>query len=77
MFVAEHGDPARPALVLLHGGGAGGWTWRRQVRSLFRSLFREFHLLVPDLFTEVVRGHLAGARLPGELVPFDPESLAR
>jgi pimeloyl-ACP methyl ester carboxylesterase len=45
LHVAEHGDPDLPALVLLHGGGAGGWMWRPQVQALSR----EFRLLVPDL----------------------------
>lgn len=41
---AESGPGGAPTVVLLHGGGAAGWTWRPAVERL-----PEFHCLVPDL----------------------------
>ena len=29
LAVTEHGDAAAPGVVLLHGLGTTGWTWRR------------------------------------------------
>jgi pimeloyl-ACP methyl ester carboxylesterase len=40
-----HGDPANPALILLHGGGAASRTWKQQ----FAGLGDRFHLIAPDL----------------------------
>jgi len=40
----ESGPGDAPTVVLLHGGGAAGWTWRPAVERL-----PEFHCLVPDL----------------------------
>ncbi|WP_169739954.1 alpha/beta fold hydrolase [Actinospica robiniae] len=40
-----HGDPGRPALILLHGGGAASRTWKQQ----FSGLADRYHLLAPDL----------------------------
>jgi pimeloyl-ACP methyl ester carboxylesterase len=40
----ESGPDDAPTVVLLHGGGAAGWTWRPAVERL-----PEFHCLVPDL----------------------------
>ena len=45
LYTANYGDPAHPAIVLLHGGGGGGWMWRPQVEALKA----DYHLLVPDL----------------------------
>jgi len=40
-----HGDPAHPALILLHGGGRASRMWKQQVSGLSD----RFHLVVPDL----------------------------
>ena len=40
----EAGPADRPTVLLLHGGGASGWTWRPVVERL-----RGYHALVPDL----------------------------
>jgi pimeloyl-ACP methyl ester carboxylesterase len=45
MYVLETGEPTRPTIVLLHGGGVGGWSWRPEVERLGA----DYHLLVPDL----------------------------
>lgn len=45
MYVLETGDPQRPTIVLLPGGGVGGWSWRPEVERLQA----DYHLLVPDL----------------------------
>jgi pimeloyl-ACP methyl ester carboxylesterase len=45
MYVDEAGDPAAPTVVLLHGGGVGGWMWRHHVERLCA----RWHVLVPDL----------------------------
>ncbi|WP_377273482.1 alpha/beta fold hydrolase [Peterkaempfera sp. SMS 1(5)a] len=39
------GDPTRPTLILLHGGGAASRTWKHQ----FSGLADRFHLVAPDL----------------------------
>jgi len=45
LFYKAYGQTSQPALVFLHGGGAGGWMWRRQV-EYFKD---RYHCLVPDL----------------------------
>ena len=45
LYVHEVGPSTSPTIVLLHGGGAGGWMWQPQVEKLSR----EYHCLVPDL----------------------------
>ncbi|MBB5961552.1 alpha/beta fold hydrolase [Planomonospora venezuelensis] len=45
IFLEETGPDRAPAVVLLHGAGAGGWMWKRQAEAL-RDAFR---VLVPDL----------------------------
>jgi pimeloyl-ACP methyl ester carboxylesterase len=44
MYVQEVGPAGAPTIVLLHGGGVGGWMWRDTVAAL-----PEVHLLVPDM----------------------------
>ncbi len=44
MFVHETGPANAPTVVLLHGGGMGGWSWQPQIERL-----ADYHLLVPDL----------------------------
>ena len=41
----SYGDPGNPTIILLHGGGMGGWMWRPQIESLSGA----YQLLVPDL----------------------------
>lgn len=43
--VLEAGDPAAPAIVLLHGAGLGAWMWQPQIRPLAA----RYHVLAPDL----------------------------
>lgn len=45
LYVQECGPATAPTLVLLHGGGVGGWMWEKHVAALEG----EYHLLVPDL----------------------------
>lgn len=45
MYVLDTGDPQRPTIVLLHGGGVGGWSWRPEIERLQAA----YRLLVPDL----------------------------
>ena len=44
LALTETGPAEAPTVVLLHGGGASGWTWGPAVERL-----PEFHCLVPDL----------------------------
>ncbi len=44
LFVRSFGPDHAPTVVLLHGGGASGWTWEPVARCL-----ADFHCLVPDL----------------------------
>ena len=41
----EVGDPSKPTIVFLHGGGLAGWMWDQQIAILSES----YHCLVPDL----------------------------
>ncbi len=45
LYVQEFGPTAAPTIVLLHGGGVGGWMWKPQIEQLKN----DYHLLVPDL----------------------------
>ena len=45
LHIAEFGPATAPSLLLLHGGGVGGWSWRPQIAALQS----DYHLLVPDL----------------------------
>jgi pimeloyl-ACP methyl ester carboxylesterase len=44
LHLRESGDPSRPGLVLLHGGGLSSRQWEPQFERL-----DDFHLLAPDL----------------------------
>ncbi len=44
MFVQEYGSPKNPALVLLHGGGLSGKSWKPVAERL-----TGFYCIVPDL----------------------------
>ncbi len=46
MMYVHESNPAGggPTVVLLHGGGVGGWSWRPVAERL-----SDYHLLVPDL----------------------------
>lgn len=54
MYAEETGTPGAPSIVFLHGGGVGGWMWRKQTHAL-----HDYHCLVPDL-----PGHGAIRTLP-------------
>ena len=45
LHLTETGPADAPSLVLLHGGGVGGWMWQAHVAALQA----HFHCLVPDL----------------------------
>ncbi len=45
LYILETGPSTAPTLILLHGGGVGGWMWKPQVNSLSS----DYHCLVPDL----------------------------
>ena len=45
LHIAEYGPSSAPSLLLLHGAGVGGWSWRPQIAA-FQN---DYHLLVPDL----------------------------
>jgi pimeloyl-ACP methyl ester carboxylesterase len=44
LYIRETGPSQAPTLLLLPGGGTGGWFYQPQIERL-----AEFHLLVPDL----------------------------
>lgn len=44
LYVYESGAPDAPSIVFLHGIGASGWMWERQITSL-----SDFHCLNVDL----------------------------
>lgn len=44
LYVHESGTPDAPSIVFLHGIGASGWMWERQIASLL-----DFHCLNVDL----------------------------
>ena len=45
LYTYETGSPNLNTIVFLHGGGAGGWMWQRQMEQLQS----EFHCLAPEL----------------------------
>lgn len=45
LFFKEFGRADAPTIVVLHGGGVGGWMWKPQIAQLEAG----YHLLVPDL----------------------------
>ncbi len=45
LYTLEAGSAHNPAIVFLHGGGAGGWMWQPQIDSLSDA----FYCLAPDL----------------------------
>jgi pimeloyl-ACP methyl ester carboxylesterase len=45
LYIDEVGNPSKPTIVFLHGGGGAGWMWQPQVQALKEA----YHLLVPDL----------------------------
>ena len=44
MYFVEAGPANAPTIVLLHGGGMGGWSWQPEIDRL-----SDYHLLVPDM----------------------------
>ncbi|MFJ7732179.1 alpha/beta fold hydrolase [Lysinibacillus sp. NPDC097231] len=44
MHYKEYGDPHKPLMMLIHGGGVGGWMWDKQVQY-----FSDYHCVVPEL----------------------------
>ncbi|MEM7708897.1 MAG: alpha/beta hydrolase [Pseudomonadota bacterium] len=49
LHVTGFGETVHPPVLLLHGGGQTGWSWRKTAHSLVQ---QEWQCLVPDL-----RGH--------------------
>jgi pimeloyl-ACP methyl ester carboxylesterase len=45
LYYESCGPQDAKSIVFLHGGGVGGWMWRKQVEALQS----EYHCLVPDL----------------------------
>jgi pimeloyl-ACP methyl ester carboxylesterase len=45
LFFKSTGSKDSHSIVFLHGGGAAGWMWRKQVEALSN----RYHCLVPDL----------------------------
>jgi len=44
MHYKESGDLHKPLILLIHGGGVGGWMWDKQVQY-----FSDYHCVVPEL----------------------------
>ncbi|WP_433595078.1 alpha/beta fold hydrolase [Lysinibacillus xylanilyticus] len=44
MLYKEYGDLHKPLILLIHGGGVGGWMWDKQVQY-----FSDYHCVVPEL----------------------------
>jgi pimeloyl-ACP methyl ester carboxylesterase len=44
LYYEQKGSRQAPALVLLHGGGVGGWMWKKQLEH-----FSDYRCIVPDL----------------------------
>ncbi len=44
MYYEEFGSKAAPTIVFIHGGGMGGWMWKKQL-----AYFKDYHCIVPDL----------------------------
>ncbi len=44
MQYKEYGNLHKPLIVLIHGGGVGGWMWDKQVQY-----FSDYHCVVPEL----------------------------
>ncbi|MFJ6211709.1 alpha/beta fold hydrolase [Lysinibacillus sp. NPDC092081] len=44
MHYKEYGDLHKPLILLIHGGGVGGWMWDKQVLY-----FSDYHCVVPEL----------------------------
>ena len=45
LYFESSGSEKAPTIIFLHGGGIGGWMWRKQVQALKA----EYHCLIPDL----------------------------
>lgn len=44
LYLEEYGRENKETILLLHGGGAGAWMWKKVI-----PLLSDFHCLVPDL----------------------------
>lgn len=55
-YYNELGVQNKETVVLLHGGGVGGWMWSKQLDAL-----ADYHLIIPD-----IQGHGHNADLPFE-----------
>ncbi|WP_170938968.1 MULTISPECIES: alpha/beta hydrolase [unclassified Lysinibacillus] len=44
MHYKEYGNLHKPLILLIHGGGVGGWMWDKQVQY-----FSDYHCVVPEL----------------------------
>lgn len=47
MHYKEYGDLHKPLMMLIHGGGVGGWMWDKQVQY-----FSDYHCVVPELIND-------------------------
>ena len=47
MHYKEYGDLHKPLIMLIHGGGVGGWMWDKQVQ-----FFSDYHCVVPELIND-------------------------
>jgi len=47
MHYKEYGDLHKPLILLIHGGGVGGWMWDKQVQY-----FSDYHCVVPELIND-------------------------
>ncbi|MDM5248951.1 alpha/beta hydrolase [Lysinibacillus sp. G4S2] len=44
MHYKEYGELHKPLIMLIHGGGVGGWMWDKQIQY-----FSDYHCVVPEL----------------------------
>jgi len=44
LYYEEYGNRNGPLLMFLHGGGVGGWMWKKQIEH-----FTDYYCIVPDL----------------------------
>ncbi|UPW85410.1 alpha/beta fold hydrolase [Lysinibacillus sp. Ag94] len=52
MHFKEYGDIHKPLILLIHGGGVGGWMWDKQVQY-----FSDYHCVVPELIDNVAKNN--------------------
>ena len=52
MHYKEYGDIQKPLILLIHGGGVGGWMWDKQIQN-----FSDYHCVVPELIDNVANNN--------------------